>query len=462
MIRSGWMTAGAAAAILSLLTNGNLVSAQQPAPAAKAVPAAAPQQSTEKLEVLADRPEAIYQQGEKITFKIRLLDSKGQPVEGKALTWSIRGDGNLHQDGKLTSGKTPVTVETKLDRPGFVLCRVYSKQADGKTVNGIGGAGADPLRIKGGAPVPADFNAFWDKAKAELAKVPMKATLTPVEIKDKNLLGKVECFDVKIDCAGGMPVSGYLAKPVGAKKGSLPIVISYHGAGVRSSNMPLGRAAKGCLALDINAHGLENGKPAEFYKSLADGSLKDYRTRAGNDPEKIYFRGMYLRVLRSLEYMKSLPEWDGKILIVTGTSQGGGQSLVAAGLDPQITCCVAYVPALCYQPGILYGQESGWPRFIKAKDGKPLDPAVVKTVAYYDAANFAAQIKNASCMLSTGFIDTVCAPTSVYVAFNNIPGNDKTIRPTPLTTHSVPRETYAAGEKFIDDHISKMQQQNKK
>ncbi len=410
-----------------------------------------------KLEVLADRDEAIYKKGEKITFKVRLLD-QGQPVAGKELTYSIKGDGDLRQNGKLTSAAEPVTIETKLDLPGFVLCRVEGKTDDGKATVGLGGAGVDPLEIKPGEPVPDDFDAFWDQAKAELAQVPMQAKLTPVEIKDKNLQGRVECFDVQIDCAGGKPVSGYLALPKGAAAKSLPIVISYHGAGVRSSGQPLGRAAKGQLALDINAHGIENGKPEDFYKGLADGALKDYRTRDSDDPQKIYFRGMFLRVLRSLEYMKSRPEWDGKILVVTGTSQGGGQSLVAAGLDPQITMCAAFVPAICYHVGILHGQESGWPRFIKLnKEGKPENPAVVKTVPYYDAANFASRIKTAECFLSTGFIDTTCAPTSVYVAFNNIPSANKSIHPTPTTTHSVPKETYTAGDQAIDAHIKKLQ-----
>ena len=62
---------------------------------------------------------------------------------------------------------------------------------------------------------------------------------------------------------------------------ALYAMLVLHGAGVRSASLggAAGWAGKGFLALDINAHGIPNGRPAEFYKNLADGELKDYRGR---------------------------------------------------------------------------------------------------------------------------------------------------------------------------------------
>ena len=51
--------------------------------------------------------------------------------------------------------------------------------------------------------------------------------------------------------------------------------------------------------------------------------------------------------MRSLDYVKSLPEWNGKVLIVKGGSQGGAQSIVAAALDNNVTMMIAEVPAMC-------------------------------------------------------------------------------------------------------------------
>ena len=38
-------------------------------------------------------------------------------------------------------------------------------------------------------------------------------------------------------------------------------------------------------------------------------------------------------------------DWDGKVLVTIGTSQGGLQSIVAASLNPKVTTCIANVPA---------------------------------------------------------------------------------------------------------------------
>jgi len=40
---------------------------------------------------------------------------------------------------------------------------------------------------------------------------------------------------------------------------------------------------------------------------------------------------MYLRDSRAIDYIASRPDWDGKTIVVMGTSMGGHQSLVAAG-----------------------------------------------------------------------------------------------------------------------------------
>ncbi len=306
-------------------------------------------------------------------------------------------------------------------------------------VEGAIGAMVAPLEIKAAGEEPKDFDAFWKACREELSKVPVNAELVKVDV-SADQQGKLECFDVKVDCAGGMPVSGYLVKPVNAKPKSLPAIVSYHGAGVRSANKPFGYANSGAIALDVNAHGIVNGKPDEFYKNLNENELKAYSQRDKNDKDKFYFKGMYMRVMRALDYVKSLPEWDGKNLIVIGGSQGGAQSIVAAALDPQVTLCIAGVPALSEHSGPLAQpqRQAGWPRLYNAKDGKPDDEAVAKTAAYYDNIYFSKRIK-AETYISTGFIDTTCVPTGVFAAYNNIPATTKKIiTTTPSGGHGAP------------------------
>jgi cephalosporin-C deacetylase-like acetyl esterase len=338
---------------------------------------------------------------------------------------------------------------------------VSCKCDSGKDLRAMAGACADPMRISPGAPPPDDFKNFWDSKTDELKKLPLDVKMTPVDV-PANVKGKIEAFDVKINCAGGAPVSGYYARPVGAAKKSLPAVMSYHGAGVRSSGLgtAIDLASRGSIAMDINAHGIENGKPKEFYDDLSKNELRDYRQRNSDDREKCYFLGMFQRVYRSLQFIKSQPEWDGKHLVTTGGSQGGGQSLVAAGLDPDVTLCAAYVPALCDHHGYMQKRKNGWPHFIQMKDGKAADPKVDAASAYFDCANFAPYIK-ARAILTVGFIDTTCCPSSVYAVYNSIK-SPKEIINDPAAGHSVTKIMSDAVNGKINDYLKAAKAENSK
>ncbi len=391
------------------------------------------------LEVVADRPEGLYKSGETATFKIRLLGD-GKPVVGETVSYLLQGEKFFRSSGTLSSAVEPATIPVKLDGPGFVLCEVsFRPKGDGKTeVRGAAGVGADPLALRAATPEPADFDAFWMAQKAELAKVPLKELeRVEVPIADAAKSALVVQYDVKVDCAGGAPVSGYLTMPRNAKPKSLPIILSYHGAGVSSSRPQVDRAGKGFLCMDVNAHGIVNGKPQEFYDTLRAGGLREYYMWGNKSRDTAYFRGMFLRVLRSLEYMKSLPEWDGKNVIVSGGSQGGAQALVAAGLDPQVTYCSAAAPWLCNFNGVTEGSvPPSWPGFIKMNGQQVATPDEAKALAYFDPALMAKRIK-AECGVSVGYQDRACPPASVYVAYNNIPGK-KQIYDCPLDTHKGP------------------------
>ena len=394
--------------------------------------AQAQQPAAPTLKVTTDRPDATYQAGEPATFTVE----SSQPAE---VTLVFSKDGVQPQPAKtvkLEGGKLSLT--SKLDEPGFLQLRATS----GKTT-ALAAAAYDPLQIKPSMPVPDDFDAFWTAQKAALAKVPLKSRLTPVETAVKG----VEAFDLQVDCLGGKPVSGYFGRPKGAKPKSLPAVLHVHGAGVRSSGLGSVSWALnegGMLSLDINAHGIPNGKPAEFYTALQNGELKDYRAHGNKDRETVYFKGMFLRLIRAIDFLTAQPEWDGKTVIVYGSSQGGFQALAAAGLDARVTFICAGVPAGCDHTGSQANRVSGWPKIVpNGQDGKP-DPAALQASRYFDCVNFATRAKCKGAAVTVGFIDTTCPPTSVYAAYNalTVP---KTIHFDTLAGHT----NTPAAQKFM-------------
>ncbi len=377
-----------------------------------------------RLRVAPVGKKRIYKAGEQIRFNITLLDKAKQPVSGQKIGYAVSsGDGRLQKNIITTTDGRPLVCEVSLDKPGWVQVRAFLLDENGKPLLKRGkkimaGAGAmvEPEKIKAGCEEPADFKSFWDAQKAVLAKVPVKAEKVEVPLKGKQA-GKFKCYDVKVDCVDNVPVSGYLTMPANAKPGTLPAVVSYHGAGVYTASKPVRNNA---ISFDVNAHGILNGQPKEYYNHLKTNDLRGYPQKNKNDRDKFYFKNMYLRVLRALDYVKTLPEWDGKNLIVVGSSQGGAQAIVAAALDPQVSLCLTGVPALSDHCGNLAGRQSGWPRLFSVKNGKPADARTAEVSKYYDNVNFAKYIK-APVYMTVGMIDETCVPTSVYAVYNNLP-----------------------------------------
>ena len=415
--------------------------------AASATLAAAPapfaaewKQGAYRATLTTNCPNARAKVGDTVNIRFRIESKKPGSVR-----LTLYESGNVV--GAPVDGKFGVSVgfEHKATRPGTICVIGEILDENGEAVRGarkrkiVCGLGVlvDSDRIAPGNPLPPPgFDEFWAKKRAELDAVPVKAARRekPIPPAAAKKYPNVVCYDTRVDCAGGAPVSGYLCMPKDAKPKSLPAVVVFHGAGVRSSRMMLGYGSK-AIAFNVNAHGLPNGRPKKFYDDLFKGEFKDYRSRHLDDHEKNYFVGIYLRIMRALDYVKSLPEWDGKNLIVFGGSQGGAQALAAAGLDRQVSLCVANVPSQCDLGGRMLNRRPGGPMcrnpiFVQS------DPAVVRETAYVDNVFLA---KNVRCpvYVSTGLIDHTCIATSVFAYYNALPPTvEKHIRVNPIGGHN--------------------------
>ena len=395
------------------------------------------------IKMTADRPDAVYRPGEMATFTIEVTQG-GQPVKEGRVDCVLSRDGWKPQPPRMvTIADGRGTLTATLEEPGFLLV----KGTLGKTT-ALAAAGFDPLQLQPSLPVPDDFDQFWDAQKAALAKVPLRSTLTPVKTPAEG----VEAFDAQIDCLG-KPVSGYFGRPANAKPKSLPAILFVHGAGVRGSVLGSTRWAArhgGMLALDINAHGIPNGRPDEFYTALANGELKDYRATGRADREQCYFKGMFLRLVRAIDFLTNQPEWDGKTVIVYGSSQGGFQALAATGLDSRVTLICAGVPAGCDHTGTVVDRINGWPKIVPLNNAGRPDETVLQASRYFDCVNFAARAKCRSAVVTVGFIDTTCPPTGIYAAYNalNMP---KTMHADVDAGHT----NTPAASKFMQDAVER-------
>ncbi|HAQ18002.1 MAG TPA: hypothetical protein DCR40_02065 [Prolixibacteraceae bacterium] len=369
----------------------------------------------------------VYKSNEK--FRVTLVLKQKSDDSLSVKVWK-NNDQIIYKKTILPDQDSLVIFESAYKEPCSVM--LEARQKGSKKLLGLV---VSPNKLKPGSPYPKDLEAFWDLEKLALNALRMEVKTKTMVLKDLGY----ECQDIEINCTGPKPARGYFAKPSGAKVRSLPIVLLVKAAGVKGSwcrsevSNAVNYAKKGALCFDLNAHGMLNGQPEEYYSNLETGELKDYSVQGLEDREQFYFRGMYLRLLRTIEFLTRQPEWDGKRIIVIGESQGGGQALAATGLDHRVSAVVATVPAMCDWGGILAGRKGGWPQPFERKGDKE---KMLDVLPYFDAAHLLKNSK-ATIVVEIGLVDQTCPSTSIYAAINQAKGI-KIIYPVPYREHSWP------------------------
>ncbi len=301
------------------------------------------------------KADGIYDIGEKIRWHIT-VQGDGQPAATEAQFVLKNGGLTAMREGTIESNSGSGDLETSLDGPGTVLAEIRVKLPE-KELKRLVGAVVAPAKIQPSAPRPADFDAFWATKIEELQAVPIHARVEPADSGEPGL----EYYKVQLDNIRGTHVYGQLARP--KREGQFPAMLIVPWAGIYplpKANV-VNPAQAGWLALNIMAHDLPFDQPKEFYDKLAATTLKDYPLIGDDDREKDYFLRMFLGCYRAADYLAQRPDWDGRTLVVTGTSQGGLQSLVTAAIYPKITALMANVPAGCDMTGLLANRAPGWP-----------------------------------------------------------------------------------------------------
>ncbi|HEU4996767.1 MAG TPA: acetylxylan esterase [Gemmatimonadaceae bacterium] len=361
----------------------------------------------------------IYKAGQTVGWTVRVAEGQWASPGGYSYIVKQNGD-KVIKTGTLDLSRGPVNIETSLGAPGVVLVEIrlpvgVTQQFGNTNTGGDGvvklGAAVEPTKIQPVLPPPADFDTFWSRKIEQLSKVPMGAVVTPKESGSSD----VEYATVKLNNLGGAHVYAQMARP--KREGKFPALLIYQWASAPYPLQPawvIDRAKEGWLTINVEPHDVPSDMPQAFYDALPQ-MIKQYNTVNATDREHNYFLQMYLGDYRAIEYLATLPEWDGRTLVVTGTSMGGQQSLVMAGLSPRVTGVVVNVPAGGDANAAQHGRMAGYPNW------DVRNPLVAETARYFDVVNFAPRIK-APVMASMGFIDEVTPALGIWTVLNRIPG----------------------------------------
>jgi cephalosporin-C deacetylase-like acetyl esterase len=371
------------------------------------------QSSTGLVKVLigCDNKDWNYKINEKATFDIKVF-KYGSLLENVVIDYEagpealpdIRKEGVVLNDGTL---KLTGTMKT----PGFYRVRAWAI-VDGKRYEGLATAGFEPEKIEPTVKEPQDFDSFWNGVLAEARKVSLdpKLTLLP-----ERCTSEANVYHISFqNNTAGSRIYGILAMP--KKPGKYPAILKVPGAGVRPYTGDPRTAALGFIVLDIGIHGIPVNLDPQVYNDLLYGALFAYNNIRLNDRNTHYFNRVYTGCVRAVDFIFSLPEFDGTNVAVTGGSQGGALTIVTAGLDKRIKYAAAIYPALCDHTGYLNNRAGGWPHYFKNNQPKSGE---VETLQYYDVVNFARRVK-APGYYTWGYNDLTCPPTSMFSAFNVI------------------------------------------
>ena len=106
---------------------------------------------------------------------------------------------------------------------------------------------------------------------------------------------------------------------------------------------------------------------------------------------------------------------------------------------------------MCDHTGRAAKRINGWPKLVPmGRDGKP-EPKSLAASRYFDAVNFAARCK-ADAIVSVGFVDRTCPPTTNYAAYNQLQGTKQIIH-EPHMGHAAPSHIHKAFLEFILAHV---------
>ena len=374
-----------------------------------------------------DHGDSRYCPGQPATLRVVAREG-GVPLDGTTIYYKVGPEMFLparYDSTTFVGGEALLRMGT-MQEPGFLACQ-YEFRVGGKTMKDLVKVAYAPEQIKTYTPMPKDFEAFWQKALKEARRVPLQPTYTDVpDATNEQFVTKLVRLRVgKEKWMQGyltIPRSGALHPGEGAGRVSFPVVLVPPGAGSQRIYPSDYFSQHGCIYLKIEIHDNDQRLSDDDYQAVRQ-RCDGYMSRGMASRDTYYYKDVYVGCARAVDFLCSLPEWDGRNVIVTGGSQGGALTIVTAALNEKVTLCAPFYPALCDLTGFLHHRAGGWPKFFSGfyKDGRTTvaDETAVQTLQYFDVVNFA-RLLRVPTFMSWGYSDDTCSPTSVWAAWNEI------------------------------------------
>lgn len=277
-------------------------------------------------------------------------------------------------------------------------------------------------QYQGRNPRPADFDAYWDRALAE-----MNATDPQVElIKNPIKLPNVQCFDLYFTGTRGGRVHAKLLKPA-KTTGKLPAVLNFHGYSCASVDWTTytNYVHMGFVVAAMDTRG--QGGYSDDCNPVRGTTLNGHIIRGLDDPDpdNLFFRQVFLDTAMLAKVVMAMDDVDEERVGAWGGSQGGALTIACAALVPELKRAAPAMPFLTDYKRV-WEMDMAETAYAELKAYfRAFDPCheredeIFTKLGYIDLQHLANRIR-AKMLFSTGLMDNVCPPATQFAIYNKI------------------------------------------
>lgn len=385
----------------------------------------------------------IFIQQKGLPFSTSISNDTPHQLTGH-LRWTIETDEGEQlstETNVLTlpaRGEQKATCKFSPTVPGFYRVKCEFQRETGEEVSTASMIlGYQPEEITTELTRADDFDQFWKETRQALASIAPQYQLMPKPELDS---ATHEVYEVAMHSLGDVRVRGWYERP--KADGPVPALLRVPGY---SQNMQPSGTSDPIAVFSFNVRGHGNSQQD------VSGTPEDFWTRGLDDKQGYYYQGAYADCVRAVDFLASRDEVDRSRIAVTGGSQGGGLSLVTAGLDDRISLCAPYIPFLCNWDR--YFKTSDWPEintWVKSQPHRSWEK-MLHTLSYFDALNFTDRIR-CPVFLGLGLQDDVCPPVTIFAVYNKLEA-PKDFRVYPHAGHWVDAPYYEERRDWIVKHF---------